>query len=234
MTSKHAHLGTTALKRRRSTSPDESFPPTPNINRQISDNASPEKPAAKRMKVFSEEPHADAQLKAQLNYVVCSESTTDIVKLVCGDYYCLGCLDKYVSVSLGLGDTDAKDPPTFPPRCCKQPITVEIIREVISSELVELYRERQRQEFSRCALYYAERGCMVAIETSDIQGNQGHCQACNRDTCKLCRLAWHGSAACPIDKGREAALKLAKDKGWQICASCGNVIELDTGCYHIT
>lgn len=186
-------------------------------------------PAAKRLKVLSPEPEAEHSTKVEpvKICIACRETSLELVRVHCGHLYCMVCLAAYVEASLTPTDSE------FPPVCCKLPITPDIIKNSVLPDLFKRYTERKGQEFARCALYCAEQGCAVAIEQANIADNKGHCVACNRDTCKLCRLAWHGIEKCPTNEEREKTMALSKSEGWQSCYKCSNMVELNMGCYHI-
>jgi len=38
---------------------------------------------------------------------------------------------------------------------------------------------------------------------------------------------------CKVDEDRQAILAAAKEKGWQACYNCGNMVDLNTGCHHM-
>lgn len=49
----------------------------------------------------------------------------------------------------------------------------------------------------------------------------------------LCKQAGH-TGDCAEDKAMEQTMELAKKEGWQKCPSCGRMVELNTGCNHMT
>lgn len=221
------------LKRKRSASPVTAIDPARQCT--VSDHATcyeqldSNLPAAKRPKKSSPEPEAENSTKVEpvRVCVACREASQELVGIPCGHLYCIVCLAAYVEASLTPTDSE------FPPTCCKVPIAPGIIKNSVSPDLSKRYTERQSQEFARCALYCAEQGCAVTIGQASIADNKGHCAACNRDTCNLCRLAWHGIDKCPTNEEREKIMALSKSEGWQTCYKCRNMVELNIGCYHI-
>ncbi len=84
-----------------------------------------------------------------------------------------------------------------------------------------------------CPLICAEPGCLVGISTQNIVGDKGHCLACKRNTCNKCRMVWHEDEECVADEERTLIMGMAKKEGWQSCFRCENLVELNTGCYHM-
>ncbi|KAF2212501.1 hypothetical protein CERZMDRAFT_6498, partial [Cercospora zeae-maydis SCOH1-5] len=61
------------------------------------------------------------------------------------------------------------------------------------------------------------------------------CRTCGKFTCMSCKKALlRPGRACPPDADTEAILEVARQTGWQKCNGCGNMVELRTGCNHMT
>lgn len=145
----------------------------------------------------------------------------------CQDTYCNDCLVSYVNSALEPGGT-------FPPICCDRPLTLQLLETYIPSELLYRYQAKQASIKEACSLICAEPGCCLIIEEKDIDEDVGHCLTCKRYTCRKCRNAQHRGKACPTDAEQEKVFILAKEKGWQPCYQCNNMIERNFGCNHMT
>lgn len=145
----------------------------------------------------------------------------------CEHSYCNDCLASYVKSAL---EPDG----TFPHLCCNLPITLESVRAHLHHDLVKRYEEKHAEIIAACSLVCAQPGCCVVIPPEKIVEDLGHCLACNYYTCTRCRQREHKDKACATNAEQEELLKLAKEKGWQACYRCRNMIELNFGCNHMT
>ncbi|KAK6827891.1 hypothetical protein PG987_011232 [Apiospora arundinis] len=59
------------------------------------------------------------------------------------------------------------------------------------------------------------------------------CGACKTEVCCVCQGKWHRSQDCPTDEATQAVLQQAREKGWQRCYGCREMIELIEGCNHM-
>lgn len=153
----------------------------------------------------------------------------DVVKAACEHRYCMGCAKKLFMLA-------ARDETLFPPRCCQKLIPPERVTWHMSSVERHQY-EMARIEFNKPdRLYCSKRGCgkFILPRLVDRKANVGTCSACRTRTCCLCKNEEHREKECPDDPALRLTRRLAKLKGWQTCPSCGRVIELGSGCNHIT
>jgi len=204
------------------------FVPQPPVNiRSSSIEVEGNPHGSKRAKFSGTEP-GEPDSHIQRECVACGDDGLEeaFVSVLCKHRFCKTCLAQYTESALQPGAT-------FPPQCCGLPVTFGMVQKHLSPELATRYGEKQRQIFSNCSLLCARRGCCVEILENKITGMKGHCLACNGNTCKACRKAWHGDKPCSIDPEREAILQLAKKKGWQSCYRCNNMVELNLGCFHM-
>ncbi len=145
----------------------------------------------------------------------------------CKHCYCKECVISWVEAALDPGST-------FPPVCCNHQITLEVVEPYISLDLASRFKMQEKISLAAaCPLICAEPGCLVGISTQNIVGDKGHCLACKRNTCNKCRMGWHEDEECVADEERALIMGMAKKEGWQSCFRCGNLVELNTGCYHM-
>ena len=114
------------------------------------------------------------------------------------------------------------------------PFTLKILRASLPPKLVTDYEAKQAKIAAACSLLCAEPGCRVIIPEDKIVDDVGHCPACNRNTCVKYRTAQHEGKDCPTDEERRRVVELAKDKKWQVCYQCNNMIELNVRCNRMT
>lgn len=145
----------------------------------------------------------------------------------CKHAYCIGCLTPYVEGSLKPGET-------FPPQCCRIPFTLRILRDHLPQQTIACYESKQAEIATLSSLLCSEPGCRIIIPEDHIVNDLGNCPGCNRNTYSKCRTTQHDGKECPTDKEREEVMKMVKEKGWQACYHCNNMIELNFGCNHMT
>lgn len=77
--------------------------------------------------------------------------------------------------------------------------------------------------------------CSLFIPSQDTKGDEvAACPRCRSKTCVLCKGAAHDGMDCPEDEGGRQLLELAEQQGWKQCSTCHRVVELRTGCNHIS
>ncbi|KAI0008598.1 hypothetical protein F4779DRAFT_430153 [Xylariaceae sp. FL0662B] len=167
--------------------------------------------------------------------VVCYDelSPTKTAKLRCGHRMCRSCLKKSFRKSIS-------DPSQMPPRCCTSDcIPLKHVENLFSTDFKKTWN-RKFQEFStRNRIYCPGKRCGEWIKPSQIQRHSngrkvGKCSNCHTRVCCDCNNKWHGSSHCPTDEETDEILRQAKEKGWQRCYDCRNMIELKEGCNHMT
>lgn len=146
----------------------------------------------------------------------------------CAHEYCRDCLKSVFEISLA-------DESYFPPRCCREPIPVELCRLFLPSELVEKFKTKKLEFDTPNRIYCSQPRCSVWIPSQFVENDIATCQTCQSKTCVFCKASSHaGSAECPEDSSTQALLDLAAQEGWQRCYSCKRVVDLSIGCNHIS
>ena len=158
-------------------------------------------------------------------------SIFELAKASCEHYYCKICFEQVVQTSIdSIG--------AFPPTCCKVPISFGVVASHVSIELYDRYRQRQAEVMGGHGLYCAIAHCAVRIPKTNITKTRAKCPACHKFTCTLCRGATSedddSSHVCNTTKDKQVILSLAKEEEWQACFNCGNLVELNFGCHHMT
>lgn len=159
--------------------------------------------------------------------VSCQEMR-EIVAVPCGHLYCGDCIRRLF--------TDATiDETLFPPRCCRSQIPVLFVPHFLGSRLTTRFEEKAIEIGTANRTYCSEPSCAAFIAPHRIQGTTGTCPVleCGTRTCVLCKRAAH-EGQCPRDDQFDETIRLVREVGWQQCQQCQHMVELGSGCYHIT
>jgi hypothetical protein len=175
--------------------------------------------------------HEPQQLVQQTRCVACDISLPNynIARTPCGHEYCRFCLRT-------LFEQANKDETLFPPRCCRQSITVEHVKYFLPGALVKLHLEKKIELETPNPLYCHNPRCSAFIPPLQIPSNSevALCTKCLSETCRVCKGASHDAEACPGGQSIQLRQDLTSQFGWQECSSCHRLVELNTGCFHIT
>lgn len=154
------------------------------------------------------------------------------VNLPCKHNYCGPCLSQLVIIAIKSEDT-------FPPKCCLQEIPRNILRQHLSPlHLMALDQKSLEYAVAIGNRWYCARPeCAKWLDIRSAHTSIGalKCGYCESYMCSFCRGPRHSmSEDCPHDLALDATLEEAEQAGWQRCYSCRAMVELNTGCRHIT
>ena len=150
----------------------------------------------------------------------------DVISGPCGHEYCRNCLRELFEVSF-------TDESLFPPRCCRQPISVDSVAIFLTKTIKERFEEREIECNTPNRTYCTNSDCSRFIRAEEIEGDIATCTRCGTRTCTMCKAAEH-VGDCPQDTALHAILDLANTENWQRCYNCRNIVQLEVGCNHIT
>jgi E3 ubiquitin-protein ligase RNF144 len=122
----------------------------------------------------------------------------------------------------------------FPPRCCKIPIPLDTCRALLPRKLVKDFDLKVEELATPNPTYCANAECSKFIRPKDIKAETGTCVFCEEKTCVRCKCAGHDKSLCPSDPHVQLLMDVAKRSKWQQCTKCKNMVELATGCFHMT
>ena len=144
----------------------------------------------------------------------------------CGHDYCEDCLTQVFS---NASENEAY----FPPRCCKQEISLTLAMVNLDEDLINTFTNKALEYGSTNRTYCSNKFCGLFIPHNFIEDEAATCTACNTMTCAICKAVAH-RGGCSVNKEHEVLAELARKEGYQKCYKCKRLIELNTGCNHMT
>ncbi|MCJ1312838.1 hypothetical protein MMC25_006514 [Agyrium rufum] len=150
----------------------------------------------------------------------------DVYTAPCNHPYCRECVVELFTASM-------KDESLFPPRCCREVMSISTVEEFLSPEFQRAF-EAKRVEFTTLDRTYCSQPlCSAFLPSASITADTALCSLCSTTTCAICKSASH-NGDCPKDADLQLCLDTASEQGWRRCESCKRMIELTIGCNHIT
>ncbi|KAF1361764.1 ariadne RING finger [Lizonia empirigonia] len=152
-----------------------------------------------------------------------------MVTTKCSHRYCGDCAKSLFMRAI-------KDEQLYPPRCCKQPIPLNLVTRHMNAEEIYAFELASVEYSTRKRTYCSNRNCNVFIHPSEVEPDTGRvvCKECVTATCSRCNNGYHYNTACPDDEALRETQALAQAMGWKSCNNCDRMIQLRTGCNHIT
>ncbi|XP_031400381.1 uncharacterized protein LOC116210601 [Punica granatum] len=193
-------------------------------------------------------------MKRKETCAICFEDT-DVSNMFsidqCLHRYCLSCMKKHVEAKLHDGVAIQ-----CPHDGCNSNIAIDSCEKFLEPNLVSIMSQRIKEvsvpatervycPYPRCSALMSEREVLEYSRTSFIGAEQSgarRCIRCQQFFCLFCRVPWHYNMSCtdfrscnPNPAREDAKLKsLANEKRWRQCIKCNHMVELASGCYHIT
>ena len=160
--------------------------------------------------------------------VICTDSFkgNPFLRVSCGHYFCSGC----VKTSF---ERAAKYESQCPVVCCGRSLAIASASRFLTPRLEYTYRHKQIESQTPHRTYCHINTCGEFILPSNIENSMAVCDKCLRVTCAECKSAAHRGNCAP-NPDRDALMTFAKSQGYQQCRNCQHVVELTTGCYHMT
>lgn len=150
----------------------------------------------------------------------------ETVQCPCSHEYCRGCIADLFKAAM-------HDESLFPPRCCRQTIPLGLNRIFLPAKLVEQYRTKELEYATKDRTYCHLPNCSTFIPPVSIKGDIAICPKCQSETCSICKSQSHKDN-CPQDTATLDLLRIATENDWQRCYSCHRLVDLITGCNHIS
>ncbi|BGP38389.1 hypothetical protein JCM10449v2_002321 [Rhodotorula kratochvilovae] len=164
--------------------------------------------------------------------IICTERVpfSSAVRVPCASShpYCGSCL-------ADLFRAATRDESLFPPRCDGAHIPLALARAHLSAEEVRAFEARAEEFGTPNRVYCASARCSAFLGAASDAKSAVSCGSCSAQTCTACKAPWHGPfGLCGASGDDEAAALLESERGFRRCPGCRRVVELDTGCYHMT
>lgn len=154
------------------------------------------------------------------------------VDMPCHHKYCSPCFSQLII-------TATSNEATFPPKCCLQEIPKKTMREHLPPKALAQFDEKALEYAVAIGnrFYCVSPKCAKWIDTRIARRTNGilECPHCAVKLCTTCRGPQHSSNEdCPQDYGLGPTLDQAERAGWRRCYRCRALVELSSGCRHIT
>ena len=154
------------------------------------------------------------------------------VDMPCHHKYCSPCFSQLIL-------TAVSNEATYPPKCCLQEIPKKTMREHLPAKALAQYDEKALEYAVAIGnrYYCVSPKCAKWIDTRIARRKNGilECPHCAVKLCTTCRGPQHPSNEdCPQDYGLGPTLDQAERAGWRRCYRCRAIVELTSGCRHIT
>ncbi|KAK5679925.1 hypothetical protein LTS10_007873 [Elasticomyces elasticus] len=168
-----------------------------------------------------------APLPALVTCVACSHDydANQTVHAACDHDYCAGCLEQLYNACM-------TDESLFPPRCCRQAFTWELVRNLLSRQLQEDFVVKRIELETQDRTYCHIPTCSAFINPAHYVQKTGLCPKGCISTCTECKRRDHVGVC--RDDPPEELLATARAAGWQTCFGCHRMVELIVGCNHMT
>ena len=154
------------------------------------------------------------------------------VDMPCHHKYCSPCFSQLILTAIN-------NEATFPPKCCLQEIPKKTMRAYLSPKALARFDEKALEYAVAVGnrYYCVSPKCAKWIDTRNAKRVNGilECPYCAVRLCTTCRGPQHPSNEdCPQDYGLGSTLDQAERAGWRRCYRCRAIVELTSGCRHIT
>ena len=160
--------------------------------------------------------------------VVCEEHfvAESCWRAPCNHYYC----DEHLEDLFRRCLTDIT---LYPPRCCGQTMEIDDVKSFLSEKLTKDFEAKKPELDDARPLYCHVLTCLKYIGQEPTEASVATCPECHAKTCVICKQSSH-TDDCKDDAATRETLALAEEKGWRACPHCGQVVELRSGCNHMT
>jgi hypothetical protein len=171
------------------------------------------------------------KLSMMFQCIVCTERRPRalMVTTKCGHRYCSDCMK-----SLFMRST--KDEGLYPPKCCKQHIPLASVARHMDANELAIFQLATVEFATQDRVYCSNLACGMFIVPDDISSGlqRASCSACGTETCTICKNGYHRGSDCQDDPALRQTRELAESYGWQTCKTCKRVVQLRSGCNHMT
>ncbi|KAI4628792.1 hypothetical protein J4E83_003345 [Alternaria metachromatica] len=190
-------------------------------------------PTPELIEVPESEPELEPEATADCGACGDTKPEKDTIKLECSHVYCKDCIVDLFRFAVH------KDTSLFPPRCCKATIPLDTNENgvkgcsvLLPAELLTEVNEKKAEQEKAQETPCSGADCDHVIPKENISGGVATCNICDTETCTVCEHEAH-KGLCAEDDDTKILMATAGKVMWQQCTKCKNLVELDTGCFHI-
>ena len=164
---------------------------------------------------------------------VCFEVNVPGFELPCTHGNCQECMTKLLHTAL-------QDSSLLPLRCCELPIDMNVAEYCLSTKDISTLTSRVVEIEAKNKMYCPSCNQFINLDLiSMIESNNDFICMCGTTICIQCKTVSHAGISCTENQSKSEEqdaqlLELAKEKKWQSCPGCSSIVELISGCNHIT
>ncbi|KAF2134354.1 ariadne RING finger [Dothidotthia symphoricarpi CBS 119687] len=170
------------------------------------------------------------KLSAEFQCSACTDRfpRAHMITAKCSHRYCTACIKHLFMRS-------TNDESLYPPRCCKQEIPLALVSKHMNPEELATFQLARVEHATVNKTYCSDHACGEFIIPDNIEPgtHRATCTKCGTTTCSICKNGVH-AGDCPDDESLRQTREMARVLGWQACYSCNRVVQLRSGCNHIT
>lgn len=145
----------------------------------------------------------------------------------CGHHYCSDCISDLVTAC-------TRDESLYPPRCCNQPFKQDTLVPYLTAKILAVYNiKRLELDVPASNRIFCPTPTCSAFLGSSESATSLQCTKCRIPVCPRCRQRSH-LGSCSSNEATLQVKALATTMGWPTCPGCKSIVELQTGCYHMT
>ena len=153
-------------------------------------------------------------------------------RLACDHQQCISCTRSLFKTALG-------DASLLPLRCCEIPIDMNIAKDLLPRDEATTIFQRVEELGAKNKMYCLSCNAFINLDLVDTTFATDLLCGCGIALCMVCKTSAHPGATCSENqsfdsRGEEAVLQLSREQGWKQCPGCSTIIELRSGCNHMT
>eukprot|EP00934_Nitzschia_sp_Nitz4_P007274 Nitzschia sp. Nitz4//scaffold247_size31676//22229//23767//NITZ4_007931-RA/size31676-processed-gene-0.20-mRNA-1//-1//CDS//3329543958//7264//frame0 len=163
---------------------------------------------------------------------ICFETEVQGFYLACDHKQCSTCMAK-------LFRTAIKDSSLLPMTCCSLPIDMNVAFKLLEPEEAQLLQTRTLELETQNRMYCPRCNAFFNLDLVDSSETNVLSCECGVSLCLVCKTLDHPGISCDanqveIARMEAGVLEFSKENGWKQCPKCSVMIELRSGCNHMT
>ena len=131
------------------------------------------------------------------------------------------------------------DSKLLPLRCCEIPIDMNIANDLLKRDEAKLILRRVEEKEASNKMYCPSCSSFINLDLIDSSTSLELVCGCGTVICTACKTESHPGLTCRQNQATksgsdELVLQLSREQGWKQCPKCSVLIELRSGCNHMT